>query len=180
MSPRKKSAERTRTTHDDPSSSGMRAARRVSSPPPAIGPTGPALALDPDLSARMYALVLRVEEASEEGLSLPPDPQWILAADAAKRAGYLHEAGFRLYLTKHGEQWLESRSKPAAKDYTYTKIREAARLQLKDVARGAGVPMQEAIGEIIEAIHQNQDALTRIARKNGAEHAWEALRFLVK
>jgi hypothetical protein len=175
MSPRKKSVERPRATPrgDEPSSSGMRAARRVTP-----GPTGPAIALDAELEGRVYALVLRVEE--EDGLTLPPEQSWILAADAAKRAGYLKETGFRLYLTKHGEQWLESRSKLASKEFTYTKIREAARLQLKDLARETGVTMQDAIGDLISAVHTHRDALTRIARKNGAEHPWEALRYLTK
>jgi hypothetical protein len=126
----------------------------------------------------VYALVLRVEE--EDGLTLPPEQSWILAADAAKRAGYLSEKGFRLYLTKHGEQWLESRAKPPSKDFTYTKIREASRLQLKDLSRETGVLMQDAIGELISAVHANRDALTRVARKHGEQHPWEALRYLVK
>lgn len=156
---------------DESSASGLR--RK------ATGPTGPALALEPELEARMYALVLRVEE-NTGGLTLPPEAQWILAADAAKRAGYLQEKAFKLFLTKHGEQWLASRSQPAAKEYTYTKIREGSRLVLKDIAQSTGMPMQEAVGEIIEAIRSNQDGLTRVARKNGLQYPWEAIRHLVK
>ncbi len=172
MSTRKKPVDQPEQRESSGSGSGTRPARRAGRP------EGPALALDPELDGRMYALVMRVADEGE--ITLPPDPQWILAADAAKRAGYLVEKGFRLSITKHGEQWLESRAKPAGKEFTYTKIREHSRLQLKDLARDTGVPMQDTIGELIGAFHAHRDELTRIARKHGAEHPWEALRFLVK
>jgi hypothetical protein len=36
------------------------------------------------------------------------------------------------------------------------------------------------LGYLIDAVDESRDALTRIARKHGADHPWEAIRFLVK
>jgi hypothetical protein len=117
--------------------------------------------------------------SNQDGLELRPD--WVVAADAAKRRGYLDEHSLRLYLKKHGEQWLDSfRAKPDRERRTMQKLSPAANLRLKDLAKATGVPMNEVLGYLIDAVDENRDALTRVARKNGAEHPWEAIRFLVK
>lgn len=141
-------------------------------------PAGPALALDPELETRVFALVTRV--ADNDGLVLPPEPQWVLAADAAKRLGYLSEKSFRLHLTNHGEQWLSSRAQSSEKEWTYTKIRPRERLLLKAIGRETGVDMQEALCLIVQAVYENRDGLMKAARKHGADHPWEALRYLVR
>lgn len=162
---------------EDPSSSGFRAARRLPTPdePPLAGAEPKP---DAELDQRVFMLVTAVSE--NDGMVYTPE--WATVADAAKRRGYLEEHGLRLYMRKHGEQWLESRSKPrgAPGAYTMTKCTPLAKLHLKDLAHDTGVPMQDAIGDIIAAIHDRRDALTRLARKHGATHPWEAIRFLVK
>lgn len=179
--PTKKTRAHTRSQRlpasEDTSSSGFRAARKLPGPdePPL---TKPDLKLDAELELKIFTLVTAVSESD----GLVYTPEWATVADAAKRRGYLEEHGLRLYMRKHGEQWLASRAQPraAADTYTMTKCSPHAKLQLKDLAHDTGVPMQDAIGDIISAIHDRRDVLTRIARKHGASHPWEAIRFLVK
>lgn len=176
-------AKKTRTyshsqrTADDPASSGFRAARKHPAPsePPIAGAE---LKTDAELEHKVFTLVTAVSE--NDGMVYTPE--WALVADAAKRRGYLEEHGLKLFLKKHGAQWLEARAKPrnAPDTLTMTKLTPHAKLQLKDIAHDTGVPMQLAIGDIIAAIHDRRDALTKLARKHGAEHPWEAIRFLVK
>lgn len=126
---------------------------------------------DEEIDQSVFALVTAVHE--EDGRSYPPE--WAAAADAAKRRNYLSEVGLRLYMTKHGEEWLAQRGGDGAKWYTMTKISKRARLALKDLAHETGVPMQEALSELVEAMYQNRDALTRAAHRSGLTHPWEAI-----
>lgn len=161
---------------NDSSSSGFRAARRLPVPdePPIAGAEPKA---DAELERKVFKLVTAVAE--NDGMVYTPE--WANVADAAKRRGYLEEHALRLYIRKHGEQWLESfRAKPDRGRLTMQKLSPAANLRLKDLAKATGVPMREVLGHLIDAIDERRDALTRVARKHGAEHPWEAIRFLVK
>jgi hypothetical protein len=110
-------------------------------------------------------------------------PEWATVVHAAKGHGWLNEKGLQLFLSEHGRQWLTLRTGPSpslANKYSMTKIAPQTRLALKDLAHDTGVPMQEAIGHVIMAIHENRDALTRTARANGLTYPWEAIGRLVK
>lgn len=174
QSPRKKSAARPRSASANESgereSVGFRAAL------PALDvPTQPAV--DPELENRIFALVTAVER--EEGMTYPPE--WSAVVYAAKARGYVIETGLKLALSAHGKQWLAARAHPTkGKEYTMTKIDPSTRLALKDMAHEVKVPMQEVIGLIIEAVHRDRDALTRIARSQGLTYPWEAIHYLVK
>lgn len=132
---------------------------------------------DPELEARIFALVTAVAE--DDGRTYPPE--WSQVADAAKRRRYLKERGLRLYLMDHGKQWLSSRAEPVGgRHYTMTKINPATRLALKDLSRDTGVPMQEAIGHIISAVHEHRAELTSLAFKAGEKYPWEAIGVLLR
>jgi hypothetical protein len=165
---------RAQRTEDDPSSSGFRAARRETLPdePPLAGA---------DANAKFERQVFTLVNAVSENDGMVYTPEWATVAHAAKTRGYLEEQGLRLYLRKHGEQWLDSfRAKTDRGKRTMQKLSPAANLRLKDLAKATGVPMNEVLGHLIDAVDESRDALTRIARKHGAEHPWEAIRFLVK
>ena len=167
---------RAQRTEEDSSSSGFRAARRLAAPdePPLAGADAKS---DAKLERQIFILVTAV--SNQDGL--PLRPEWAIVADAAKRRGYLEEHSLRLYMRKHGEQWLDSfRAKPDRGKRTMQKLSPEANLRLKDLAKATGVPMNEILGYLIDAVDESRDALTRIARKHGAEHPWEAIRFLVK
>jgi hypothetical protein len=166
----------TRPAKDDASSSGFRAAARLPAPdePPLVGAQPKA---DAELERRVFTLVTAVSQ--DDGMVYTPE--WAAVADVAKRRGYLEEHALRLYVRKHGEQWLESfRAKPTSARLTMQKLSPASNLRLKDLARATGVPMREVLGHLIDAIDERRDELTRVARKHGAEYPWEAIRFLVK
>jgi hypothetical protein len=154
--------------------SGQR--RRVKAPPP-LDATTPAKE-DPELEQRVFMLVTKLQE--EDGFALPADMKWIAAADAAKRRGYIEEKGLKLFLREMGKQWLETRAEPNARGYEFTKISKADRFLLKQLARETGVPMQEAIGHIMRAIHHHRDELTKIARRAGYDHPWEGIEVLAR
>lgn len=167
----------TRPAKDDASSSGFRAANRLPLPdePPLAGGTAPKA--DAELERRVFTLVTAVSQ--NDGMVYTPE--WATVVDAAKRRGYVEEHALQLFLRKHGEQWLESfRAKPDRGKRTMQKLSPQANLRLKDLAHATGVPMNEILGYLIDAIDENREALTRVARKHGAEHPWEAIRFLVK
>jgi len=136
---------------------------------------------DTDIDDRIFALATAV--AQDDGRGYPPE--WAAVADAAKRRGYLNEVAFKLYLTKHGEEWLAQRAggysgSVEAMTMTMTKITKHARLALKDMARETDVSMQDVLSHVIDTVYDNRDELTRIARKNGARYPWEAIAKLVK
>jgi hypothetical protein len=176
---RTKSESRPRTASASESgereSAGFRAALPV---PSSLTPATPQAVQDEELDQRIFALVTAVSE--NDGMGLPPE--WLIVADAAKRRGYLNEHNLRLYLADLGRQWLALRSAPAngPKTYTMTKIDPQTRMALKDISRESRLPMQEAITHIVDAVHANRDALTRLARKHGRTYPWEAIRHLVK
>lgn len=135
--------------------------------------------LDPALEDRVFDLLTAVQQ--NDGMSYPPE--WAVVAHAAKAQGWLNEKGLCLYLTEHGTQRLANRGGVSVigdKKYTMTKIDPLTRLALKDIARESKVPMQEAIGYIVQALHAHRDALTRVARANGDTYPWEALARLTK
>lgn len=183
MSPSTKKKTTTRTTHTRAESdSGMRS--KFSDLPPLDGLANTKKAIDPELEEHIFALVTAVGE--NEGMTYPP--AWTPIADAAKRLGYLRESNLQLFLKDHGRQWLTARAQPRSGElggsgtvvYTMTKIDPKSRLRLKDLAHDTGVPMQEALGMIISAIHENRDELTRAARAAGEEHPWEAISALLR
>lgn len=132
--------------------------------------------LDPETEGRVYALVRRVAE--QDGLVIPPE--WVLEADQAKRRGYLNENNLRLFMTLHGRQWIASKDEsPKRRGPTMQKLSPKANLQLKDLSNDTGVPMKEVVSDLIGAVHENRDRLTRYARKHGAEHPWEAIPHLL-
>lgn len=132
---------------------------------------------DAELEQKLIALVTAV--SNNDGMTFPPE--WLTVADAAKRRGLLNETNLRLFLTDTGRQWLAIADAPAGpRVYTMTKIDPHTRLALKDLARETGMPMQEAITHIVDAVHANRDALTRAARAQGLTYPWEAIGKLVK
>lgn len=133
-----------------------------------------------DTERRVFALVTQVAKEGD-GCVCPAD--WALIAHEAKRRGYLREHGkCRLYLTDHGRQWLSMRAGPAPRSRAYEmiKISLPARVLLKDLSHDTGVTMQETVGAILAAIHENRDALTRLAREHGLTYPWEAIAVLVR
>jgi hypothetical protein len=164
-------ATRATRSVSEPSGSGTR--RRSSQPKlPA-----PAAAHDPELETRLFMLVTAV--AQDEGMSY--DPTWAAVVHAAKLRGYVREKSLRLYLASGGRQWLASRAAShGGREFEMTKIRLNDRLKLKALALETGVSMQETIGHVIGAIHEHRDELTRIARRAGMEHPWEAVGELVR
>jgi hypothetical protein len=173
----------TRTNPRKPPRAGAVKAPRVSNQnanpnPPLTGGPGGGPPLDPELEARVSALVRAVE--AEDGRELTPE--WVLVADQAKRRGYIREHALRLFLTDLGRQWLRTNEAPgeSAATYTMTKISKASLVDLKTLSHETGVHMQDAIGLILGAIHDNRDALRRYARRHGSEHPWEAIGHLLK
>lgn len=158
--------------------------RRKSSQPttraaelPPLGAEPAATKHDPELEQRLFMLVTAVAE--DEGMIYPP--AWAPVVDAAKRRRWLAEKGLHLHLTTHGRQWLATRAAPTnGRAYEMTKITLHHRLLLKDLARDTNTPMQEVIGAVVTAIHENRDELTRAARRAGLEHPWEAVGVLVR
>jgi hypothetical protein len=126
---------------------------------------------DRELEEKIFTLVTAV--AQTDGMTYPPE--WAAVAHVAKARGYLNELGLALHLAELGKQWLAQRAAAPSSGYTMTKIDPRARLALKELGRDTGVTMQEALGEIVEAVHANRDALTRIARAHGLTNPWEAI-----
>jgi len=178
---------RGRDPRAEPDSAGSGPRRRSSQPEtrrasgaaalPPLDSQPAARASDPELEQRLFMIVTAVAE--EEGLTYPPE--WAAVVDAAKRRGFVHEKGLHLYLASGGRQWLASRASPSGgRAWEMTKISLHHRLLLKALARETGVNMQTAIGDVISAVYENRDALTRVARRVGAEHPWEAIGVLVR
>jgi hypothetical protein len=173
---RKQSNFRPRTADRDSNQSGEReSAGPFRASLPALD--APAPTTDPAMEERVFALLTAVEQ--EDGRTYPPE--WAPVAYEAKRRGYVTETSLRLHLSAHGKQWLDAARAPTKeKAYTMTKIDPSTRLALKDLSHEVKVPMQEVIGHIIDAVHANRDALTRIARRHGDVYPWEAIARLVK
>lgn len=143
---------------------------------PPLSPS-PKTQRDPELETRVFMLVTAVAE--NDGMTYPPE--WAPVVDAAKRRGFVHEKGLRLFLGTGGRQWLASRAAPSGgRQYEMTKIRLVDRLALKALSLETGVNMQEVIGHVIQAVHDNRDELTRYARRHGMDHPWEAIGALVR
>lgn len=165
------------SSDSDHKGSGIRP--RLSDLPPLTSAATPvAEKLDLETEARLHALLTAVSQ--EDGFTYPP--AWAPIADVAKRRGYLDEHGLKLYMKAHGKQWLAQRASPvsSSKTFTMTKVDPNTRLRLKDLSHDTGVPMQEAIGDIIGAIHEHRDELTRYARRVGLSHPWEAVGALLR
>jgi hypothetical protein len=121
---------------------------------------------------RIYVLVRAVVEAG----GLPIDPQWVMTADAAERRGFLTRLRLQLFPTKLGEQLVKERApEPTSNERTMVKTTETTRFQLKSIAKEQGVTMFDTLVEIIKAVYENRDELTRQARAAGAQYPWEAL-----
>lgn len=177
-----RTVSRTQRNDDDTSSSGFRAANRLPLPdePPLAG-AGAGTKSSPKAEAELERRIFTLVTAVSENDGMVYTPEWATVVDAAKRKGYVEEHALRLFLRKHGQQWLDSfRAKSDRGKRTMQKLSPQANLRLKDLAHATGVPMNEVLGYLIDAIEEHRDALTRIARKNGAEHPWEAIRFLVR
>ncbi len=136
---------------------------------------------DPELETRLFKLVTAVQQ--REGMEYPP--AWLDVVHAAKVRGYVEERGLKLYLRKHGEQFLSDRggeetARGGRAAASMTPMYKHTRLLLKDLAREQGVSMLDALTDIIAVIHENRDALTRAAQRAGADHPWEAVRTLLR
>lgn len=182
-----------RTDRDDPTnrdtgdSAGSGSRRRSSQPrtrapsqPPPAESEPPTTSHDPELEARVFMLLTKLEQEGD-GMVLPPGP-WVEIADLAKRRGFINEHALRLYFTLRGRQELESRAQPRpdpkARDMTLIWPRD--KLVLKDLAHETGVTMREALGGVVGIVYENRDALTRLARGAGLEHPWEGIGVLLK
>ncbi len=157
------------TTSKPTSSERLKAAAPVALPLPAAR----SAKLDPEAEARIHVLVSLI--AKEDGREMPPE--WVFIAHQAKQRGYLREQALRLYITNHGKQWLRAEDESG---HTMVKCTPAAKLALKDLARVTNTPMQDAIGELVHAMYEHNEALTRFARRHGGEHPWDAIPALLK
>lgn len=150
--------------------SGMRRAQFPSKP--ATTPSTPAVDED-----RIYALVRAVVEA--DGLQL--DPEWVLAADAAERRGFVTRIRLQLFSTELGKAFVKEQSEPErSTELTMVKCTEHTRYQLKALAKEQGIGMRDALAAIIDVMYERRDELTRAARAAGREYAWDAIELAIR
>jgi hypothetical protein len=179
MATKKTSSKHQTDPHPAPTPSTRQTGPVARPAAPSVLPIAAPAKLSPEDEARIHQLVLAVE--TEDGMVNPPE--WVFVADQAKRRGYVREHGLRLFLTDLGRQWLRSKEAPGVTKsaYTMTKISKAALLELKTISHETGIDMQEAIGLILGAIHDNRELLSRYSRRHGGEgHPWEAVAMLIR
>jgi hypothetical protein len=134
------------------------------------------------LAATKQIAKLVIQVSRKPGMKYPA--KRVPLVDAAKRLSYVREdSQMGLHLTEHGRLWLLDQV-PGPEDRTFTKILPSERLLLKDLSRDTGVPMQEVIGLVLRAVHDNRDSLATAAREASSSasrwYPWDGIYALAR